>query len=71
LSATFSLTSRRRAGNETIRQIEQAGGKATFIRADISEPQDIEAAFRQIKQLYGRLDCACNMPASTAIGLIP
>ena len=48
------------AGHRTVEQIEQAGGTAVFIRVDVSQPQDIEAAFRQVKQLYGRLDCACN-----------
>jgi NAD(P)-dependent dehydrogenase (short-subunit alcohol dehydrogenase family) len=48
------------AGNQTVKQIEQAGGKAVFMRVDVSQPRDIESAFRQIKQLYGRLDCACN-----------
>ena len=31
-----------------------------FMRVDISQPRDIESVFQQIKQLYGRLDCACN-----------
>lgn len=48
------------AGNQTASQIEQAGGKAVFIRVDVSQPQDVEAAFRRIRELYGRLDCACN-----------
>ncbi|HTQ23652.1 MAG TPA: glucose 1-dehydrogenase [Candidatus Binataceae bacterium] len=48
------------AGHRTVEQIEQAGGTAVFIRVDVSQPQDIEAAFRQVKLLYGRLDCACN-----------
>jgi NAD(P)-dependent dehydrogenase (short-subunit alcohol dehydrogenase family) len=48
------------SGYQTVEQIKQAGGTAVFIRVDLSQPQDIESAFRQIKQLYGRLDCACN-----------
>jgi NAD(P)-dependent dehydrogenase (short-subunit alcohol dehydrogenase family) len=48
------------AGQQTARQIERAGGKATFIRVDVSRPQDVESAFRRIRELYGRLDCACN-----------
>jgi NADP-dependent 3-hydroxy acid dehydrogenase YdfG len=39
---------------------KQAGGKAVFIRVDVSQPQDVEAAFRRIRELYGRLDCVCN-----------
>lgn len=48
------------AGNQTARQIEQAGGKALFIRVDVSQSGDVESAFRQIRELYGHLDCACN-----------
>jgi NAD(P)-dependent dehydrogenase (short-subunit alcohol dehydrogenase family) len=48
------------AGNRTARHIEQAGGKALFIRVDVSQSQDVESAFRQIRELYGHLDCACN-----------
>src|SRR5262249_12636906 len=48
------------AGNQTVKQIEQAGGKADFIRVDVAQPREVESAFRQIKQRYGRLDCACN-----------
>jgi NAD(P)-dependent dehydrogenase (short-subunit alcohol dehydrogenase family) len=48
------------AGNQTVRQIEEAGGKSVFIRADVSQSQDIESLFRRIRELYGHLDCACN-----------
>jgi NAD(P)-dependent dehydrogenase (short-subunit alcohol dehydrogenase family) len=48
------------AGNQAVKKIEQAGGKADFIRVNVSQPQEVESAFRQIKQRYGRLDCACN-----------
>jgi NAD(P)-dependent dehydrogenase (short-subunit alcohol dehydrogenase family) len=48
------------AGNQTASQIEQAGGKAVFIRVDVSQPQDVDASFRRIREPYGRLDCACN-----------
>jgi len=48
------------AGNQTVRQIEQAGGKAHFIRVDVSKSPDVESAFRRIRELYGHLDCACN-----------
>jgi len=47
-------------GHRTVEQIKQAGGTAVFIRVDVSQPQEIESAFRQIRELYGRLDCACN-----------
>jgi len=48
------------AGNQRVIQIEQAGGKAHFIRLDVSKSPDVESAFRRIRELYGHLDCACN-----------
>jgi len=35
------------AGHKTVRQIEQAGGKAHSIRVDVSQSQDVESAFHQ------------------------
>jgi NAD(P)-dependent dehydrogenase (short-subunit alcohol dehydrogenase family) len=47
-------------GEETRRQIEDKGGKAFFIRADVSQTNDVEALFSQAAKQYGRLDCAFN-----------
>jgi NAD(P)-dependent dehydrogenase (short-subunit alcohol dehydrogenase family) len=41
-------------------QNQQFATHTVFIRIDVSQPQDVEAAFRRIRELYGRLDCACN-----------
>ena len=47
-------------GEETQRQIEDRGGQALFIRADVSQTADVEALFSQAVKQYGRLDCAFN-----------
>ena len=47
-------------GEETVGQIEQAGGQATFIRADVAQAAEVEALVAKTVETYGRLDCAYN-----------
>jgi len=48
------------AGEETANTIIEAGGTATFIRADVSKAVEVEEMVNKIVQIYGRLDCAYN-----------
>ncbi|MGN7819191.1 SDR family oxidoreductase [Chitinophaga sp. 22536] len=45
---------------ETLQQIEADGGKATFIKCDVSKASDIEAMVDKTISMYGRLDFAFN-----------
>jgi NAD(P)-dependent dehydrogenase (short-subunit alcohol dehydrogenase family) len=47
-------------GNETVNIIKHAHGEATFVKCDVSQPQEIEALFNGVADQYGRLDCAVN-----------
>lgn len=47
-------------GEETVRLIEESGGEATFIAADVSQPEACEALVRSTVERWGRLDVACN-----------
>jgi NAD(P)-dependent dehydrogenase (short-subunit alcohol dehydrogenase family) len=47
-------------GNETVRLIEEAGGEAMFVKADVSKATEVAALVQKIVQTYGRLDCAHN-----------
>jgi NAD(P)-dependent dehydrogenase (short-subunit alcohol dehydrogenase family) len=47
-------------GQKTVRQIEEGRGEATFVRADVSDPEACEALVRRTVEAYGRLDIACN-----------
>jgi A-factor type gamma-butyrolactone 1'-reductase (1S-forming) len=47
-------------GEETVAAITEAGGEATFVRADVSVEADVEAAVRMAKSAYGELDAAFN-----------
>jgi NAD(P)-dependent dehydrogenase (short-subunit alcohol dehydrogenase family) len=47
-------------GRETADAIEQAGGEAIFVRADVSNGADVEALIGTTVGAFGRLDCAVN-----------
>ena len=38
----------------------KAGGDAIFIACDVSQPEQVRALHREIMELFGRLDVACN-----------
>ena len=47
-------------GDETVRLIQDTGGEATFVRADVSNASDVSAMLDHAVQTYNRLDCAFN-----------
>jgi NAD(P)-dependent dehydrogenase (short-subunit alcohol dehydrogenase family) len=47
-------------GQETVRLIEEAGGEAVFVRADVGRPEDCAALAEAAVSRFGRLDFACN-----------
>lgn len=47
-------------GNQTVTLIEQAGGEAIFVKADISQSAQVEALIDKVVATFGRLDCAFN-----------
>ncbi|HVO70503.1 MAG TPA: SDR family oxidoreductase [Aggregatilineaceae bacterium] len=47
-------------GETTVRLIREHGGKASFVRCDVSKSEDVQALIRQTVRQYGRLDFACN-----------
>ncbi|TXJ23106.1 MAG: SDR family oxidoreductase [Chitinophagaceae bacterium] len=47
-------------GEEVVKAIEQAGGKASFLKADVSQPADCEKLVQFAKQQYGKLDIGVN-----------
>ena len=47
-------------GEAVVKQIKDGGGKATFVRCDISRAGDVEALVAAAVRTYGRLDCAFN-----------
>lgn len=47
-------------GQEVAHAIEAAGGRAIFVRTDVSRASDVEALVAQTVEVFGRLDCAFN-----------
>ncbi len=47
-------------GEETVLIIEDAGGEAVFVKADVSAAGEVEALVNAAVETYGRLDCAHN-----------
>ncbi len=45
---------------ETVRQIQKAGGEATFLQADVTAADQVESAVTRTVERFGRLDCAFN-----------
>src|SRR5690554_4355613 len=48
------------AGREAVQAVERAGGEATFVRADVSRPEDNERMVRETVERFGALHVACN-----------
>jgi NAD(P)-dependent dehydrogenase (short-subunit alcohol dehydrogenase family) len=55
-------------GEATVELVREAGGTAEFVRADIAEPEDVEALVAAVVERFGRLDAAANV-AGTHAGL--
>ncbi|WP_231554238.1 SDR family NAD(P)-dependent oxidoreductase [Halobellus rufus] len=59
--ASVVVTGRtREAGEQTVADIEDAGGEAVFVRADMRDPDDIASLFEATVDEYGGLDVLVN-----------
>lgn len=47
-------------GEETVKMLKAAGGKAAFVKTDVSKPRDAENMVRFAVATYGRLDILFN-----------
>ena len=47
-------------GNETVRLIKEIGGEGVFIKADVSQGNEVEKLINQTMEMYNRLDFAFN-----------
>jgi NAD(P)-dependent dehydrogenase (short-subunit alcohol dehydrogenase family) len=47
-------------GNEVVAEIQQAGGEAMFVQADVTSSEDIERLLEHCIECYGPLDIAVN-----------
>jgi NAD(P)-dependent dehydrogenase (short-subunit alcohol dehydrogenase family) len=58
-----------RAGVETAARVRAAGGEATFVRTDVSQPAEVERMVDVAVRTYGRLDFAHNNAGIVGSGL--
>ena len=49
-----------KTGSEPVRSIEQEGGTAVFVRADVSNEEDVQQMFVRTTQTFGRLNVLFN-----------
>ena len=67
--AKVVLTGRReKEGAEVVAEINQTGGTASFVRADVSKDADIVKAIDFVLATYGRLDVAFNNAGVEMLG---
>lgn len=57
-------------GQQASQSIAESGGKALFIKTDVSQEKDMQALLEQTVQRYGKLDILVNN-AAVAIGGMP
>jgi NAD(P)-dependent dehydrogenase (short-subunit alcohol dehydrogenase family) len=47
-------------GEQTVQMIKESGGKAMFVKTDVSNAAEVESLMKAIAEVYGKLDCAFN-----------
>jgi NAD(P)-dependent dehydrogenase (short-subunit alcohol dehydrogenase family) len=57
-------------GEETVAEIQAAGGEAFFISADVTNPESVQALVREAIERYGRIDVLYNNAGISGVGAI-
>ncbi|MGW3118166.1 SDR family oxidoreductase [Streptomyces sp. NPDC001107] len=69
--AAVAVTGRRAETGETlVTELTAAGGKARFVRADLSDAEQAKAAVGEVVAEYGRIDCLVNSAGLTSRGTL-
>jgi NAD(P)-dependent dehydrogenase (short-subunit alcohol dehydrogenase family) len=55
-------------GEETVADIIQHGGKAEFIKADVTRPESVQSMVEEIIHKYGRIDVLFNNAGISGVG---
>jgi len=59
--AKVAISARREAESmKVVKSVEDAGGEAIFIKADVCNKTDVENMIDEVLSKFGRLDCAVN-----------
>lgn len=57
-------------GNETVELIQQAGGTAQFIHADVTDPDSVQAMVNAALEAYGKIDVLFNNAGISGVGML-
>jgi meso-butanediol dehydrogenase/(S,S)-butanediol dehydrogenase/diacetyl reductase len=57
-------------GRQLVDELERSGARATFVRCDVSEPEEVTSAVQTCVDRYGRIDVLFNNAASTTGGYV-
>ncbi|WP_248930433.1 SDR family NAD(P)-dependent oxidoreductase [Paenibacillus hamazuiensis] len=57
-------------GNETVKEIRDAGGEAVFIQADVTDPESVQSMVNQAIAKFGRIDVLFNNAGISGVGAI-
>lgn len=57
-------------GNETVAEIIEAGGKALFIQADVTQAESVKAMVETVIETYGQIDVLFNNAGISGVGAV-
>lgn len=57
-------------GETTVKEITQAGGKAVFIQADVTDPASVQAMVTEIIEQFGQVDVLFNNAGISGVGAL-
>jgi NAD(P)-dependent dehydrogenase (short-subunit alcohol dehydrogenase family) len=57
-------------GNETVKRITDSGGKARFIKADVTNPSEVQAMIQEVIEEFGRIDVLFNNAGISNVGAV-
>jgi len=58
------------SGEEAVRMIKEAGGRATFIKTDVSKTENVQKLVKTTIDIYGKLDILYNNAGIASIELL-
>ena len=69
--AVVAVTGRRpEPGEALVAELAAAGGKAMFVRADLSDAEQAKASVAEVVDAHGRVDCLVNSAGLTSRGTL-
>jgi NAD(P)-dependent dehydrogenase (short-subunit alcohol dehydrogenase family) len=69
--AAVAVTGRRpEPGNALVEELRAAGGRAAYVRCDVADVPDAQAAVQTVLAEFGRVDCLVNAAGLTARGTL-